>query len=288
MQNQWFGIDPPFCDYGKSKAVIIPAPYEGTVSYGTGASLGPEAIRAASEYVESWSTVLESEPFRIGIHGRKPLSMPEDPWQAALKVKAAVGEEMETGRRPVTVGGEHSLTVGPVSAALERYPQLSVLQLDAHADLRDEYTGTRFSHACVMRRIAELGAGFVQAGVRSMSAREKQWLADNNREVITVRQIREDPAWIEAALQGLSSQVYLTFDVDVLDPSQMPGTGAPEPGGIFYDQAIDLVLALRDSGKEIIGLDMMEFAPVPGLHHADFLAASLLYTMIGAFWGSNP
>ncbi|MFO8056290.1 MAG: arginase family protein, partial [bacterium] len=192
LLNQWFGIEPPYCDYGKSAVVIIPAPYEGTVSYGTGAGRGPEAVRQASHYVEEMDGITGTEPFRAGIHGREPLSMPEDPWQASLQVKAAVGRELETGRRPVTVGGEHSLTVGAVSAALERYPGLSVLQLDAHADLRDEYTGTKFSHACVMRRVYDLGAGFVQAGVRSMSPEEKEWLSAHDREVISARRIRSD------------------------------------------------------------------------------------------------
>ncbi|MFO8057561.1 MAG: arginase family protein, partial [bacterium] len=155
---------------------------------------------------------------------------------------------------------------------------------DAHADLRDEYTGTKFSHACVMRRVYDLGAGFVQAGVRSMSPEEKEWLSAHDREVISARRIRSDGDWTAAVVGSLSSHVYITFDVDVLDPSEMPATGTPEPGGLSYHQVIDLVIALKDSGKEVVGLDLMELAPIPGLHHADFLAASLVYTMIGAFW----
>jgi len=282
--NQWFDIEAPYNEYGKARVVIIPAPYEGTVSYGTGTSKGPEAIRRASRYIEPWHAALGSEPYRAGIYGRGPLAMPEDPWQAALKVKAAVGEELETGRRPVTVGGEHSLTVGAVSAVLERYPSVSVLQLDAHADLRDEYEGTGFSHACVMRRLADLGADFVQAGIRSMSAPEKEWLIDNNRKVISPREIRENSDWTGTVIEGLKNQVYITFDVDVLDPSQMPSTGTPEPGGLYYDQILDLVLALKDSGKEVVGLDIMELSPIAGLHHADFTAATILYAMIGAFF----
>jgi agmatinase len=280
----WFDIPSPFCDYGHARVIIIPAPYEGTVSWGKGTSLAPAAIREASPYIEHYNLILGSEPYRIGIHGVEPLILPADPWQAALTVKTAAMRELETARHPVMVGGEHSLTLGAVAAGLEGFPTLSVLQLDAHADLRDEYEGSKFSHACVMRRVAELGAPVTPVGVRAMSREERDWLDGQGREVISAREIRQDPGWTGRAIAALSDYVYVSLDVDVLDPGQMPATGCPEPGGLSYDQIVDLTLALAASGKQVIGLDLMELAPIPGLVHPTYLAASLLYTMIGAFF----
>lgn len=284
MAKTWFDIEPPYCEYGRAKVIIIPAPYEGTVSWGKGASKGPAAIFEASPYIEFYNPILDSEPYLTGIHGVEPLRFPDDPEKAVLAVKTAVVRELETGRHPMVIGGEHSLTAGAVKACLEAYPALTVLQLDAHADLRDSYEGTPFSHACTMRRVAELGADFVQAGVRAVSKEEHDWLDGQGRAVISSRYIRVSEDWTDLVMKKLSDQVYLTIDVDVLDPSEMPATGTPEPGGISYHHLIDLVLALKESGKQVVGADLMELAPIPGLTHPDFLCASLAYTMIGAFF----
>ncbi len=283
----WFDLDPPFCQYQHARAVIVPAPYEGTASWGQGAANGPAAIFAASQYIELYNCVLGFEAHKIGIHGLRPLALPDDPRQATLAVKAAVARQLESARAPVMVGGEHSLTLGAVDACLDRYPDLSVLALDAHADLRDQYSGTRHSHACVMRRIDDLGVNSVSAGVRSMSINERQWLDERGRDLIFARDVIENPDWIERALSLLSDRVYLTVDLDVIDPSQMPAVGCPEPGGISYYHLIDLILALARSNKQVVACDLMELAPIPGLNHPDYLAASLLYVMIGAFWGSG-
>ena len=280
----WFGIESPDCDYARARVVIIPAPYEGTVTWGKGASQAPEAIRQVSPYIEFYDSIIGLETSTIGIHGREPLIMPDDPWKAALLVKAAVAQELETLRHPVMVGGEHSLTLGAVSACLERYPGLTVLQLDAHADLRDQYEGSKFSHACVMRRIADLGANLVQAAVRAMCREERDWLDQNRRGVISARSILRQNDWIEKIMASLSPHVYFSLDLDCLDPAEMPATGTPEPGGISYQHIIDLALAIRDSGKQVIAMDMVELAPIPGLRHPDYLAAQLLYNLIGAFW----
>ena len=264
--------------------VIIPAPYEGTVSYVKGTAKGPEAIRAASPFIELYDFHLEAEVYKLGIHGLPLLKMPEEPWPAALAVKAAVVEAIETGRHPVLVGGEHSLTLGAVSACLEGFPNLTVLQLDAHADLREQYQGDPFSHACVMRRINDLGVKAVPAGIRSLSRQEKEWIEQKGLAFISAQEIITSPRWIEKTLEALSSHVYVTVDVDVLDPSQMPATGYPEPGGITYLHLVELALALRKAGKHVVGFDLMELAPLPGLHFPQYLAASLIYTMIGAFW----
>lgn len=282
MSVTWFGLEPPWSDYGRAKVIIIPAPYEGTVSWGKGTSRAPAAIQAVSPYIEFYDGTLGREVYPIGIHGREPLEMPADPWAAIQKVRAAATLELETGRHPVLVGGEHSLTLGAVMACQAAFPDLTVLQLDAHADLREEYEGSRFSHACVMRRIAELPVKCVQVGVRAMSKEERDWLNGQSREVISARQVVREPDWTRRALAGLSSHVYFSLDLDALDPSEMPATGCPEPGGISYHHVIDLALALMNSGKQVVGLDLMELAPLPGLSHPQYLAANLLYTLIGA------
>ena len=244
-----------------------------------------KAIKEASPYLELYDSITQKQVHEIGIHGREPLNLPDDPWKAALAVKAAVAGELETARFPVTVGGEHSISLGAITAALDRYPKLTVLQLDAHADLRDEYQGSRFSHACVMKRVADTGAHFVQAGVRSMSYEERQWLDQNHKDVISSRRIISDNNAISTIVDQLNHDLYLTLDLDVLDPSEMPATGTPEPGGISYQHIIALVLAIKAANKNVVGFDVVELAPIPHLTHPQFLAASLIYTMIGAF---NP
>ena len=279
----WFDVPKPYHQYENAKAVIIPSPFEGTVSWKTGTVNGPDAIHEASPNIELYDADLDSEPYLVGIHGLSPLNMPQNAEKAVNIVYKAVSNELNNNKTPVTVGGEHSLTCGAVKACLEKHPDLTVIQLDAHADLRDEYENEKYSHACVMRRIADLGAGFVQAGIRSMSKEEKDWLDQNNRKIISSKHILENKNWTKKAIEDLSDNVYLTLDVDVLDPAYMPSTGTPEPGGISYYHAVDLILAISKSGKNVVGMDMMELAPVRCLHHANFLAAKLLYLMIGAF-----
>lgn len=280
----WFGIEKDWTSPDAPCATIVPAPYEGTVSYGKGASLGPRAILEASPYIELYDSVTEKDVYKFGIDALPALEMPSDPSQAARKVKRALGSVLESGSAPVLVGGEHSLTTGAVEACLEKYPDLSVLQIDAHADLRDAYEGSRHSHASVMRRIADLGVPFTQAAVRSMSREEREWLDDNGRDVVSSRRIRTEPEWAGEAAGPLTKSIYLTLDLDALDPSEMPATGCPEPGGISYHDIVDLVMFLKYTHKRVVAFDVMELAPVPGLHHPQYLAASLIYTMIGAFF----
>lgn len=277
----YFDIPAPFHLEEKARVVIIPAPYEGTVSWGHGTADGPRALLEVSSYIETYDSVLDAEPFRQGIHVRSPLDLPADPEAAISGVETAVAEVLVADKKPVMIGGEHSITLGAVRACLKKHPDLSVLQLDAHADLRDEYEGSRFSHACVMRRIAELGVPFSQAGIRAMSAEERDWLKRQGRKVVSARMAHREQDWIARALAPLKKKVYLTLDIDALDPSEMPATGTPEPGGLSYHQVLDLILGLR--GYEIVGMDLVELAPLPGLTHPQYLAAQLLYTMMGLF-----
>jgi len=279
----YFDIPAAFLREENARVVIIPAPYEGTVSWGRGTAHGPQALLDVSSYIETYDNALDAEPFRQGIHVRPALDLPADPVGAIAAVEATVAKVLAAGKKPVVIGGEHSITLGAVRACRAAHPEVSVLQLDAHADLRDEYEGSRFSHACVMRRVAELGVPISQAGIRAMSAEERDWLRRQDRRVVSAHQAVRDPAWTEQALAPLGQKIYFTLDIDVLDPSEMPATGTPEPGGLSYHHLLDLILALRRSGREIVGLDLVELAPMPGLTHPQYLAAQLLYTMMGLF-----
>jgi agmatinase len=284
MINTWFDIKPPFSEYGRAKAVIIPAPYEATVTWQKGTAKGPAAVREASPHIELFDNTLQKHVYKVGIHAKNPLPLlPMEPWNAALAVKNAVVPELETARFPVVVGGEHSVALGSIMACYERFPDLTVLQLDAHADLRDEYNHEKFSHACVMRRVSELGAKFVQAGVRSMSGEEKEWLEMERREVVSARYVLDNGDWTKKIIEQITGTLYITLDLDVLDPAEMPAVGTPEPGGIRYHHIIDLVLAVMRAGVRVVGFDVVELAPIQGIRHPEFLVASLIYTMIGAF-----
>ena len=279
----YFDIPAPFHLAEKARVVIIPAPYEGTVSWGRGTANGPQALLDVSSYIETYDSVLDAEPYRQGIYVRPALKLPPEPEAAIAAVEEAVAEVLAAGKKPAMIGGEHSISLGAVRACRKAHPDLSVLQLDAHADLRDEYEGSRFSHACVMRRVADLGVPFSQAGIRAMSAEERDWLKGQGRKVVSAHEVVRDPGWIGRALAPLSGKIYFTLDIDVLDPAEMPATGTPEPGGISYHHLLDLILALRDSGREIVGLDLVELAPIPGLTHPQYLAAQLLYSMTALF-----
>jgi len=259
--------------------VIIPAPYEGTVSYGRGAAQGPRAILRASWEVEHYDQELGQE-MHPALSSLPPLRLPKDPAQAIARVGQAAAKILDRGRRPLLLGGEHSLSLGAIRAVQRRHPEITVLHLDAHGDRRDQYDGTPFSHACVMRRVTELGLPVVSVGLRSISEEEHHWIRGKGQKVFWADEIKRDPGWIKAVIRSLGRELYLTLDVDVLDPAEMPATGAPEPGGLSWSDLLDLIRGLAASRKKILGLDLVELAPIPGLHAPDFLCARLLFFLL--------
>jgi len=275
----FFDLDPAGANYRTAATVIIPAPYEGTVSYGRGAAKGPDALRRASWEVEYYDPELGRDA-RLALASLPPLPLPRDPKTAIARVEKTAAKILKDGKRPLLIGGEHSLTLGMVRAARRRYPRLSVLQLDAHADLRERYDQSPYSHACVMRRVAELGLPIVAAGVRSLSREEHDWIREHRQKIFWAGEIKRNPGWTKAVIRGLGPEVYLSLDVDVLDPAEMPATGAPEPGGLSWRDLLDLFRALAASGKKVIGLDLVELAPIPGFHAPDFLCARLLFFLL--------
>lgn len=265
-----------------ARAVVIPFPLEASVSYGAGTARGPEAIIAASPQLEFFDETLWREPVRefgIATLDTGPVATP---LAAALdQVEGLVAAVLAAGRFPLVVGGEHALTAGAVRPFAARHKDLAVLQIDAHADLRDGYEGERFSHAAAMRRVLDHGhVRLVSVGIRSLSAPEAVFLEDSG-ERVSVHWAKDCHRWdlaeIVAPLKG--RPVYLTVDVDALDAGVMPATGTPEPGGLQFDEACAVMRAAARAGT-IVGADLVELAPIDGLHACDFTAAKLAYRML--------
>ena len=275
----------------EAEAVILPIPYEATVTYGAGTREGPEAILAASRQVELWDEEENWDPSAaIALATAAPI-FPEVSGPAAMldKIRKIVQPWLAEGKFSAALGGEHAITVGLVSAMLARPPDLTVVALDAHADLRERYDGSAQSHACVMRRVYELGRPLVLMGVRSYSEDEYNLLRVAPRlKVFKARDLAR-PEEFEAALghlQGIPGPVYLSVDLDALDPGIMPAVGTPEPGGLTYYQTLSIIETLARRGP-IIGLDLVELAPIPGNRVSEFTAARLLYKALGYIYHSR-
>jgi agmatinase len=274
------GIDPEYEAIDQAAFVVVPVPYDLTTTYQGGARKGPAAILEASCNMELYDEELDAETYKAGIHTVPPLEAVAAGPEAMLdRVEEAIDGVFDQGKIPVMLGGEHSITLGAVRAAVKRYPKLSVLHLDAHADMRASYQGTPYSHACIGRRMLEL-CPVVQAGIRSMSVEEAAFLRKGTVPVFSAAAIRKDRTWVSKALRSLSKDVYISVDLDALDPSVMPATGTPEPGGMLWHDVLDVLREVCRK-KHVIGFDIVELAPIPGMVAPDFLAARLAYRMMG-------
>ncbi len=266
--------------FEKAAAIVIPVPYDGTTkwtTWGAGARKGPAAVINASRNLETFDEELETDPSAKGIFTLGPLAPKKKPEDVVKQVEAVVEKILGEKKFPLALGGEHSVTLGSARAAKKFFPRLTVLQFDAHADLRNEFEGTRFSHACVARRILDEGIRLVQVGVRSVC--EEDWsVMKKNPGIKTFFAKDEWSADDIAAACGPS--VFVTFDLDALDPSIMPSTSTPEPGGLAWKEALS-VLKLVGGEKTIVGADVVELSPVKNFFAPDFLAAKLAYKIIG-------
>jgi len=274
------GIESPYSEYGKAKIVVLPVPYDLTATYIPGARNGPEAVIEASNHMELYDEELGKETYRVGISTGEPLDVTDKSPEDMLNVVSkAVSSEIESQKYQVAVGGEHSISLGVVRELVKKYPNLSVLQLDAHADLRDSYDGTPYNHACVGRRISEL-CPLVQVGVRSISKEEVDFKKSSKVVTISDHEVKQGQRWSEKVLDNLTDDVYLTLDLDVLDPAIMPAVGTPEPGGLNWHETIRF-LRMISQKKRIISFDLVELTPQPGNVAPDFLAAKLMYRIMG-------
>jgi len=279
LPHNFGGLEHEHGAMATSRCAVLPVPYDFSTSYQGGTRWGPNAILSASQNMELWDEELGAT-YRAGIHTMPPLEPTAlGPEAMAERVEHAVGWILDQGKVPAVLGGEHSITAGAVRAAAARFPKLTVLQLDAHADMRDEYLESRFSHACVMRRIRELVPA-ASVGIRSMSEEEAEHLREHPVPIWSTRQFRALEGDWRPILDALGSDVFVTFDVDALDPGIMPGTGTPEPGGLDWFEAVDLLDHVSKRSR-IVGFDVVELAPIPGQVASDFLVARLVYRMLG-------
>lgn len=267
--------------YSEARVVIVPVPFEGTVTYGKGASKGPAAIIEASQNVETFDPATGKNYEKIALHTTQPLEVRDRP---VPEVMAAVEESVTSiltdGKFPFLLGGEHSITgpaVRAVAGSCGPNDSVGVLQLDAHADLRGEYEGSIHNHACVMARVREV-AQALQLGVRSCSVEEYELIKREKFAVLDPKAALDEKK-LERALAGLPEKLYLTIDLDALDPSVMPATGTPEPGGFSWGEITSIIKSVA-AKKTIVGADCVELAPIPGMRAPDFLAARLVFYIL--------
>jgi len=275
-------------DLGPEKRItILSAPLASSVSWLGGTELGPRAIIDASPALEVFDDELLSETVRLGIATRPvPNFTAITAVEACRQIEASVAKELAGGMFPVLLGGEHTVTVPAVQACLAKYPDLHVVQIDAHLDLRDQYDDNPNSHACVMRRLDDLGIPFTQVGIRSFSKEEYDLVQAKGWRPFFMHRIHAEADWIEQVCAGIKGPVYLTCDVDGLDPAIMPATGTPEPDGLTWRETIGLLREIARRHR-IVGMDFVEFSPQPGAEHAAFTVAKLIYRTLGYIFQEN-
>ncbi|MBU1196897.1 agmatinase [Candidatus Micrarchaeota archaeon] len=268
-------------DYEKARVVYLPVPYDGTTSYRTGAREGPHAMITASRNMETYDEELKSDFTQLGLYTTDELESDlRGPEHTIKRVREAVQQILEDRKFPFMLGGEHSLTAGALEAFREKKRKLTVLQFDAHPDMRDAYENTKDNHACVMRRALDLGFSVVQVGIRSVSEEDVETWKQYGKQVKTFRASEKESWKVEEIVRACGENVYVTFDVDALDSGVMPSTGTPEPGGLNWYETLRILRSVAEK-KEWMGADVMELSPIPGLVAPDFLAARLAYKMTG-------
>lgn len=278
--KQFLGCGTPFEEFHSAAVAVLPVPYEGGVSYGKGTAHAPDAVLEASQHLELYDEVLKAEPHRMGVVTVTPPEIHQDPavLQNAVFLKAR--ELIAAGKFTVMLGGDHSVTHGYARALAEAYGTLSVIQLDAHADLRETYEGSPFSHACIMSRIRGLTGNTLQIGIRSMSLEEADRISRENLAVCTMEEYRRGTFAVDTALEKLPDPVFLTIDVDAFDWGLIRSTGTPEPGGFLWDEAL-LLLRKIFFRKWVVGFDIVELSSHEADRNSPFAVAKLIYKMLG-------
>jgi agmatinase len=265
--------------FDESKVVILPVPVDRTTSYVPGTRNGPREILQASSHMELWDEEVGVDVHGVGIFTLPEMDLPFGELAPLLdEVRRVAAEILSRGKFLVTLGGEHSITPALVAATADRHRGLSVLQIDAHADLRDSYMGTRHNHACAMRRSLEY-APITQVGIRSMSTEEAAVASSVRTTIFYDASMRQGPDWIQRVVTSLGDPVYITIDVDGIDPAIMPATGTPEPGGLSWYEMLALLRATI-AQRTVVACDVVELSPIPGLVAPNFLCARLVYKIL--------
>lgn len=281
MPANFLGLAARDSTYRKSRFAILPIPYDATVSFQVGSRNAPAAIIAASQQVELFDDELLFEPYRAGIATLEPLGVEAaGPEAMHAAIFTAARRIVRDGKFLFAFGGEHGITSGLVRAVAAKHRKLSILQFDAHLDLRDSYQGSPYSHACVMRRCLEHVRTIVPVGIRNVAAEEHRFLKRSAIRPVMARDAALSDDWYEKVLDALTDEVYVTIDIDGFDPAYAPGTGTPEPGGLDWYQVTE-VLRLVAAEKRIVAADIVEVLPIPGQAVTEFLAAKLAYRLMG-------
>lgn len=286
-EHNFLAIDEKYSNFEDSAIAILPVPYEETVSWRGGTSKGPEAIIAASQYVEFYDDEFDRELcFEKGITTLKPVELDgARDYDAIDLIEKAASEVLKNSKFCVALGGEHSISSALIRAHFNKYPEMSVLQFDAHSDLRDEYEGNKYSHASVMARVAEFMSPdrITQVGIRAQCKDEAEFIRQWGVQTFYASAIRRGlhgSSWQKSVVNTLDDEIYVTFDVDYFDPAIMPSTGTPEPDGFLYHETLEVFREIKRQGKRIIGLDIVELSPSKSLHHSDITTARLIYKIL--------
>ena len=281
------GTLPTQATFEAASVVILPCPVDRTTSYVGGTRNGPHEILQASSHMELWDEEVGADVHGVGIFTLPEMELPFGEMAAVVdEIERVAYEIIGRDKFLVKIGGEHSITPPLVSAAARKYANLSVLQIDAHADMRDAYMGTPHNHACAMRRALQF-ATVTQVGIRSLSTEEAEALPKLKSRVFYDATMRQDPKWIDAVVDPLGEHVYVTIDVDGMDPAIMPATGTPEPGGLSWAEITRLLRATAER-KKIVSADIVELSPIPGMVAPNFLCAKLLYKLLTYRFASDP
>lgn len=285
MKEIIFGGPEAYCSCDKASVIIMPAPFELSTSYIKGTAKGPDAILNASAYMELYDEELNIETYKLGIHTAGSISAAKNAEAWLKSIASGTIEILKKNKFPVILGGEHTVSLGVVKA-YQKYgiADLSVLQLDAHADLRDSYEGNRLSHACVARRVSEI-CPVTQVGIRSLSVEEARF-KKNSSVTAFYASTNLNNDTLNGIISSLTKNVYITIDLDVFDPAAVPAVGTPEPGGLNWYEALNILCAVC-AQKRIVGFDVVELCPLSGDIRSDFLAAKLIYKLIGYILGGG-
>lgn len=275
--RRFAGIDQEYTKKESAKIILQSIPYDGTSTWVKGADKGFQAFLGAAENMELYDIETDSEVYKLGVHIPDDWSGFQSPEDMFTQVYAKTKLALQNNDKFITFfGGEHSISIGILKAYYEHYTNLTVLQLDAHADLRSMYNGSRYNHACALHE-ASHNCNLIQVGIRSMDVSEKEYM--NNDHVYFADSLENEGTWMRSSIERMSDDVYITLDLDVLDPSIMPATGTPEPGGMSWFTLVEYLSKVFES-KNVVGFDIVELAPIEGLHAPQFLAAKLYYKML--------
>ena len=277
--GEFGGTTPTTTDFAKARVVILPVPLDRTTSYVSGTRNGPHEILVASSHIELWDEETQTDVHSIGIYTLPEMEFPFAGMDDVVcEIRRVASELVNRDKFPFILGGEHSITPAVVGAVAAKHPGLSVLQIDAHADLRDSFMGTPHNHACAMRRTLDF-APTTQVGIRSLSPEEAAAASSLRTTIFYDYNMRADPRWIDRVVESLTDTVYITIDVDGLDPAIMPATGTPEPGGLSWYETLALLRAVIER-RTVVGCDIVELSPLAGHVAPNFLCAKLIYKIL--------